>query len=99
MRIEIGPTMHDRVIDLGARRDFRIADIGEAFRAQQLLGNVLRGAADRRLVQRGSAVVSKRSSAAGARGTLRTPAALAIDKVVRKWRRVCGVVIGSLPSC
>jgi hypothetical protein len=36
--IEICQTMQDRVIDLCARRDLCIADIGESFRAQQLFG-------------------------------------------------------------
>jgi len=51
MRIEIRPALDDRVIDLRARGDFGVADVGKAFRTQQLLGDVLRSAAYRRLVQ------------------------------------------------
>src|SRR6516165_5486282 len=50
MGAEIGLVLRERLVDLRARCPFDVADVGEPFGAQQRLGDVLRSAADARVL-------------------------------------------------
>ena len=74
-----------------------VADVGEAFRPQQILGDVQRRDADAadHAASRSVVVSGGPSSASDARAP-RTPAAPAADRVVRKSRRDCMICMRSL---
>ena len=79
-----------------APRGLDIADIGESLCSQQLLGHIFGSDAD--------AAVIHKSHGRRFEGPLRRcrratrPAPPAIERVVRKWRRVCTIVIPNPPS-
>src|SRR5215469_7605467 len=50
MGTEIGLLLRQRLVDLRARPPFDVADVGEPFGTQQRLGDVLRSAADARVL-------------------------------------------------
>jgi hypothetical protein len=86
-----------RVVYIVLRRRIHIADIGETFGTQQLLGDVLGGLADPRVLDNANGGRFQRSLRGQRSRRANEPAAPANERVARKRRRDCIIGIGSLP--